>query len=140
VRPAGRNRVGGELALSVLPHHRTCGSAYGDSHHGPRLTLMPAVLSRLFLLSRFRRYPQNSASFELPTRPAEIRSASHDKFSPSSITRLLWPLLTSVNPSSRLTARIAFRQIDRPPRVLRTRLHAYARRIYFHTFRTGIGL
>jgi hypothetical protein len=53
---------------------------------------------------------------------------------------LLWPLLTSVNPSPRLTTKIAFRQINRPPRVMRTCLHAYARRIYFHTFRTGIGL
>jgi hypothetical protein len=26
-----QNRVGGELALTPLPHHRTCGSAYGGS-------------------------------------------------------------------------------------------------------------
>src|SRR5579872_2048117 len=25
------NRVGGELTLTALPHHRTCGSAYGGS-------------------------------------------------------------------------------------------------------------
>ena len=25
------HRVGGELALTPLPHHRTCGSAYGGS-------------------------------------------------------------------------------------------------------------
>ncbi len=31
-------------------------------------------------------------------------------------------------------------QIDRPPRVMRTHLHAYARRIYVHAFCTGIGL
>jgi len=32
------------------------------------------------------------------------------------------------------------RQDDRPPRVMRTHLPAYARRIYVHVFRTGIGL
>jgi hypothetical protein len=32
------------------------------------------------------------------------------------------------------------RQIGRSPRVMRTHLHAYARRIYGHAFRTGIGL
>ena len=31
-------------------------------------------------------------------------------------------------------------QIDRPPRVMHTYLHAYARRIYDHVFRTAIGL
>jgi len=31
-------------------------------------------------------------------------------------------------------------QSCRPPRVLRTHLHAYARRIYVQAFRTGIGL
>ncbi len=25
------DRVGGEVTLAVLPHHRTCGSAYGGS-------------------------------------------------------------------------------------------------------------
>ena len=29
--PGSRNRVGGELTLTALPHHRTCGSAYGGS-------------------------------------------------------------------------------------------------------------
>jgi len=32
------------------------------------------------------------------------------------------------------------RQIDGPPRVMRTHLHAYARRIYAQAFGTGIGL
>jgi hypothetical protein len=31
-------------------------------------------------------------------------------------------------------------QVDRPPRVMHTHLHAYARRIYDHVFRTAIGL
>src|SRR5690625_2735075 len=31
-------------------------------------------------------------------------------------------------------------QVGRPPRVRRSHLHAYARRIYVHAFRAGIGL
>jgi len=31
-------------------------------------------------------------------------------------------------------------QVGRPPRVRRTHLHAYARRIYAQTFRAGTGL
>jgi hypothetical protein len=39
---ASRNRVGGELALTPLPHHRTCGSAYGGSTN----TLEPLLLAQ----------------------------------------------------------------------------------------------
>src|SRR5690606_38962516 len=39
-----------------------------------------------------------------------------------------------------LDAASTSRQIDRPPRVMHTHLHAYTRRIYDHGFRTSIGL
>ncbi len=53
---------------------------------------------------------------------------------------LLWPLLTSGDSSQRLSAPVAQRQTARPPRVLRTHLHAYACRIYVTAFRASIGL
>lgn len=48
--------------------------------------------------------------------------------------RLLCPRLTSVHPSRHLSMPLALRQIDRPPRVMHTHLHAYARRIYGRAF------
>jgi hypothetical protein len=53
---------------------------------------------------------------------------------------LLWPLLTSANASENLSIPVAQRYACRSPRVLRTHLHAYARRIYVTAFRTCIGL
>ena len=54
--------------------------------------------------------------------------------------RLLWPLLTSATASENLSIPVALRHVCRSPRVLRTHLHAYARRIYDTAFRTCIGL
>src|SRR5208283_3390679 len=54
--------------------------------------------------------------------------------------RLLWPLLTSATASGDLSIPVASRHVGRSPRVLRTHLHAYARRIYATAFRTCIGL
>ena len=53
---------------------------------------------------------------------------------------LLCPRLTSATSSHRLSTTVASRQSCRPPRVMRSHLHAYARRIYSQAFRTGIGL
>ncbi len=47
-----------------------------------------------------------------------------------------WPLLTSANASENLSIPVAQRHACRSPRVLRTHLHAYARRIYGTVFRT----
>ena len=54
--------------------------------------------------------------------------------------RLLWPRLTSDNASEDLSIFVAHQHAVRSPRVLRTDLHAYARRIYVAAFRTRIGL
>jgi hypothetical protein len=54
--------------------------------------------------------------------------------------RLLWPLLTSATASRNLAIPVASRHGCRSPRVLRTHLHAYARRIYDTAFCTCIGL
>ena len=48
----------------------------------------------------------------------------------SACARLLWPLLTSGGSSHHLSMTVAQRQTTRPPRVLRTHLHAYLCRIY----------
>ena len=61
-------------------------------------------------------------------------------FGPSPLARLLWPLLTSDDASENLTIFVAQQHAVRSPRVLRTHLHAYARRIYVAAFRTRIGL
>jgi len=62
-------------------------------------------------------------------------------FGPSVVsTNLLCPLLTSDTPSHRLTTVVAQGQSIRSPRVIRTHLHAYIRRIYDRAFRTSIGL
>src|ERR1700736_4552684 len=54
--------------------------------------------------------------------------------------RLLWPLMTSNDPSQHLSMSVALQQIARSPRVLRTHLPAYACRIYVAVFRARIGL
>src|ERR1019366_6522945 len=54
--------------------------------------------------------------------------------------RLLWPRLTSGDSSPRLSAPVAQEQTARPPRVLRTHLHAYACRIYVTALRASTGL
>ena len=61
-------------------------------------------------------------------------------FGPSSLAQLLWPLLTSDDASENLAIFVALKHAVRSPRVLRTDLHAYARRIYIAAFRTRIGL
>src|SRR5438477_6058619 len=53
---------------------------------------------------------------------------------------LIWPLLTSHDSSQHLSMPVAQRQTARPPRVLRTHLHAYVRRIYVSAFRASTGL
>lgn len=53
---------------------------------------------------------------------------------------LLCPLLTSGDSSRRLSTPVAQGQTARPPRVLRTHLHAYLCRIYAAVFRASIGL
>jgi len=47
---------------------------------------------------------------------------------------LLCPRLTSATSSPRLATTVASRQSCRPPRVMRSHLHAYARRIYSQSF------
>ena len=77
--------------------------------------------------------PPSSSKIKAPIR--------HFMFWPSARSRgLLCRLLTPVDPSRRLATPVAPGQTDRPPRVMRTHLPAYARRIYVHAFRTGIGL
>jgi hypothetical protein len=69
--------------------------------------------------------PYSSSKFKPP--------ATHFTFGPSVRSmNLLCPLLTSTDPSHRLTTAVAQGQIGRSPRVMRTHLHAYACRIYFH--------
>jgi hypothetical protein len=58
----------------------------------------------------------------------------------ASCWRLLWPRLTSGDSSQRLSTPVAQGQTARPPRVLRTHLHAYACRIYVTAFRASTGL
>ena len=53
---------------------------------------------------------------------------------------LLWPRLTSDDPSQHLSMSVALKQTVRSPRVLRTPLPAYACRIYVAVFRARIGL
>ena len=53
---------------------------------------------------------------------------------------LVWPLLTSAPASENLAILVASRHVCRSPRVLRTHLPAYARRIYDNAFRTCTGL
>src|ERR1035438_7246218 len=54
--------------------------------------------------------------------------------------QLLWPRLTSDDPSPRLPTPVALKQTARSPRVLRTHLPAYACRIYVTPFRARTGL
>src|SRR5262249_49783877 len=61
-------------------------------------------------------------------------------FGPSSLSRLICPRLTSGSPSQHLSMSVALKQTARSPRVLRTHLPAYARRIYVAVFRASIGL
>ena len=52
---------------------------------------------------------------------------------------LLWLLLTSDDASENFAILVAQRHAARSPRVLRTHLHAYVRRIYVVSFRVRIG-
>src|SRR5271157_5853075 len=54
--------------------------------------------------------------------------------------QLLWPRLTSDDPSPRLATPVARKQTARSPRVLRTHLPAYACRIYVTALRASTGL
>jgi len=65
---------------------------------------------------------------------------SVSSFGPSSLARLLRPLLTSDSASADLSICVAQRHAVSSPRVLRTNLHAYARRLYVTAFRTRFGL
>ena len=96
--------------------------------------------------------PCQSSAPHLATRPplralllpqSASRSSvllSVSSFGPSSLAQLLRPLLTSDNASADLSTCVAQQHVVRSPRVLRTLLHAYARRIYVTAFRTRIGL
>ena len=72
------------------------------------------------------------------SRPPVLLAVS--LFGPSPLAQLLWPLLTSDDASEDLSIFVAQQHAVRSPRVLRTDLHAYARRIYGTAFRTRIGL
>src|SRR5438128_10201615 len=59
---------------------------------------------------------------------------------PFAISRpLLWPRLTSGDPSQHLSMSVALKQTARSPRVSRTHLRAYACRIYVAVFRARTG-
>src|SRR5690625_4267413 len=81
-------------------------------------------------------------SWSTPPPSTKVKAPiRHCMFRPSARSMgLLCRLLTSVDPSHRLTTMVALWQIDRPPRVIRSHLHAYACRIYVHAFRIGMGL
>ena len=91
---------------------------------GPHLATRPPL--RALLL------PQSAS------RSSVLLSVS--SFGPSSLARLLRPRLTSDSASEDLSILVAQRHAVRSPRVLRTHLHAYARRIYVTAFRTRFGL
>ena len=60
---------------------------------------------------------------------------------PFAVSRpLLWPRLTSGNPSRHLAMSVALKQTARSPRVSRTHLPAYTCRIYVAAFRASTGL
>ena len=84
--------------------------------------------------------PERSAN-----RPLKRGRSNHPSYSRSrrSVLRyrhLLRPLLTSDGASENLSIPVAQRHAARSPRVLRTRFHAYARRIYVVAFRIRTGL
>lgn len=86
----------------------------------------PGLFLRRLLLQQF------ASSFVCPTLGITCSGLQR--------RRLLCPLLTSDGASPHLSMPVAQRHTVRSPRVLRTHLHAYARRIYVVVFRTRIGL
>lgn len=99
--------------------HRLASCAASGLHPPPRLP------SRVLLLHRFasRSSVLLSASLFGPSAP-----------SPTMASADFWPSLSTPLDAD------STRQIARSPRVLRTHLHAYTRRIYVTAFRTRIGL
>src|SRR5215470_17341796 len=93
---------------------------------------LPSGESFLRLTTHYRRLWIWRPSFERQRdfNPPEQRAAQ----------RTLCPRLTSGDPSQHLSMSLALRQTTRSPRVLRTHLHAYARRIYVAVRRASIGL
>src|SRR5215475_1402243 len=92
---------------------------------------LPARLRRLGL-------PHESFCFFSPLR--DHPSYSRSRRSALRCPHLLWPRLTSECASEDLPIPVAQRHALRSPRVLRTLIHAYARRIYVIAFRTRTGL
>src|SRR5688572_16451717 len=92
----------------------------------------------------FRSAPRDSAALASASASAVrieiVRPTLGVVVRPFVATRLLRPLLTSDSASADLSICVAQRHAVRSPRVLRTDLHAYARRIYVTAFRTRIGL
>jgi hypothetical protein len=86
----------------------------------------PGLFLRRLLLQQF------ASSFVCPTLGITCSGLQR--------RRRLSPLLTSDGASPHLSMPVAQRHTVRSPRVLRTHLHAYARRIYVVVFRTRIGL
>lgn len=71
--------------------------------------------------------------FSAPPPLAKVKSpVRYFMFRPSALTGLLCHLLTSASPSRRLATAVAQWQTGRPPRILRTHLHTYARCIYVY--------
>src|SRR5690625_864684 len=77
--------------------------------------------------------------WNLASQPYKLHLHNHRNSRPNPISTrsglharrrtLLCPLLTPVGISQHLTMPVAQRPTDRPPRVMHTHLHAYARRI-----------
>ena len=151
------DRVGGGITPAVLPHHPPCGSATGGSCQLSRRKSAAASLVSCSVPSSIRFAPL--APSELPAPEVARRSPYQYGTSATYAARLrrdfplltgaalrctcaqlLWPLLTSGDPSQHLSMSVALQQIVRSPRVLRTHLPAYACRIYVTASRARIGL
>src|SRR5215510_10103357 len=110
-------------------------------------SLLAASLDAPFPYSRdFRPLPSGgdsgiSAILSAPPRVAKFKRQSFLRvraFSP--VAGPTMPSADFCHPITPPLDDASSRQDDRPPRVLRTHLPSYARRIYGKTFRVGIGL
>src|SRR6202034_4907844 len=98
----------------------------------------PSISARLLARTLRRGHPCGCFCFIASLR--DHPSYSRLRCSALRRHRLLWPLLTSATASENLSIPVALRHVCRSPRVLRTYLHAYVRRIYVVSFRVSIGL
>ena len=162
-------RVGGGVAPSVLPHHRAYGSVHGGSCNALerwRLT-QQLFFDHCFVFRHSSRLEFSflAVTFDTPFQtladsvrylPGGIGGGSpsfcilcHRK-SGSSLAlhvQAFSPVEGPTMPSADFCPPIpppygvgSSWQADRPPRVMRSHLHAYARRIYARAFRAAIGL